>query len=219
MGKRILTSSGKIIDLDREDDVEAIPPESLQMDKHTYGACSPPTHFSIIFNGSLVNIGGRHNQFFETEDGARRLVLELKEMKKFPRVFPVSLQQDYETGDLYFVVYPTINGIQHKLRLIYNRMHPHVKMDVMVDYPDLDHRYMQGHWYGRNRPCYIHYWTKDWSALKVAVQMCFWLHDYYNDMYGRGPNYYVRQTNNTNDLLKEINRILQQMNDRNFWRS
>lgn len=35
--KRILTSSGKVIDLDRGDGVETISPESLTMEKHSYG--------------------------------------------------------------------------------------------------------------------------------------------------------------------------------------
>ena len=37
MEKRILTSSGKVIDLDKGDGVETLPPESLTMEKHSYG--------------------------------------------------------------------------------------------------------------------------------------------------------------------------------------
>ncbi|MDE1764939.1 MAG: hypothetical protein KGI27_01560 [Thaumarchaeota archaeon] len=212
--KRVLESTGKIIDLDRGEGVESLPAESLQMDKHTYGASSHTTPFSLIFNGSFVDVVGGHNQFFETTDGARRLILELSEMKKFPRVFPVSLHQNYSTGDVYFIIYVRINGIEHKLRLTYDYRHPLVKMEVVVEYPDLDQRYMQGHWYGRNLPCYIHYWTKDWSALKVAVQMCFWLHDYYNDRNGRNPEYYVRKTNDVNITTQDVDNLLRQINER-----
>lgn len=38
MSKRILTSNGKVIDLDRDTDVESLPADSLAMDSHTYGA-------------------------------------------------------------------------------------------------------------------------------------------------------------------------------------
>lgn len=37
MEKRILTSSGKVIDLDKGDGVDTIQPENLTMEKHSYG--------------------------------------------------------------------------------------------------------------------------------------------------------------------------------------
>lgn len=50
MTKRVLTSNGKVIDLDKGTGIEQLPPESLAMEKHTYGST---TSFSIIFNGSV----------------------------------------------------------------------------------------------------------------------------------------------------------------------
>lgn len=209
MGKRVLTSSGKVIDLDRGEGVESIPPESLVMEKHTYGAYAPS--FSVILNGNITAIRGGYGQFYDTPIGERRLLTEMQEMKFFPKTCPVYLGQNYVTGDVYCAVYMTIKGISHKVVLTYDPDHPNYQINVIVDYPKLNTSRMLGHWYGEGRPCYIHAWNRFWTMLKTATQVRFWLEDYYNDS---------RYDRNIDDLLRESQRIVDDLNNRtSFWRS
>lgn len=139
-----------------------------------------PQSFSVMFNGRLTTITKDHGHFFDDPDGERRLLTEIQGMKKFPRVFPVSLDQNYN-GDVYYTIYLTINGISHKLVLTYDQDHPEYQMSAVIEYPRLDGSRMIGHWYGSGKPCYIENWNRSWTALKVATQMRFWLEDYYKD--------------------------------------
>jgi hypothetical protein len=45
MTKKVLTSSGKVIDLDKNESIENLPPDSLVMDKKTYGHGGLPNFF------------------------------------------------------------------------------------------------------------------------------------------------------------------------------
>lgn len=181
MSKRILTSGGNIIDLDRGEGIESIPPESLQMDKHSYGAYYLPSQsFSVKFNGMFTTIRKGYGQFFDKPEGERRLLTEFQDMKKFPRVFPVSLGQRHN-GDVYYTIYVTINGISHKLVLTYDRDHPNYQIQAVIEHPRLDRSRMIGHWYSEGKPCYIENWKRSWTALKVGTQVVFWLNDYYGD--------------------------------------
>ena len=212
MAKRILTSSGKVIDLDRGEGVESIPSESLAMDKNTYGAHS--NSFSVIFNDALINIETGQGQFFDDNPGMRRLINEMQEMKLFPKSFPVSLNQNSINGDISYTIYMNINGISHKIVLTYDRDHPEYQINAVIDYPRLNTSRMLGHWYSDGRPCYIHSWTRSWTALKVATQIRFWLEDYYNDS-GYSRDY----ESELDRVLRENQRMLEDMKPKHgFWR-
>jgi hypothetical protein len=208
MSKRILTSSGKVIDLDKGDGVESIPPESLEMEKHSYGAYLPSQSFSVIFNGRITVIEKGRGQFFDEPAGERRLLSEIQGMKRFPRVFSVSLEQKYN-GDVYYTIYLTINGVSHKLVLTYDEDHPEYQMSAVIEYPRFDNSRMMGHWYGADKPCYIQNWNRSWTALKVATQMRFWLEDYYNGK-DRNSSYnddeFDRVFGKTDRVLEEMKR-------------
>lgn len=211
MTKRVLTSNGKVIDLDRGTGIEQLPPESLAMEKHTYGSS---TSFSVIFNGSVTYIQTGFGQFFDEESGMRRLVTEMQEMKLFPKTFPVSLSQNPSNGDVSYTIFMNIGGITHKIVLTYDHDHPDYQINAVIEYPRLNTSRMLGHWYSDGRPCYIHSWTRSWTALKVATQIRFWLEDYYNDS-GFGRDY----ESELNRILRENQRILEDMKPKHgFWR-
>ncbi|TBR08523.1 MAG: hypothetical protein EPO62_06490 [Candidatus Nitrosotenuis sp.] len=212
MGKRVLTSDGKVIDLDKGTGIEHLPPESLAMEKHTYGVYS--NYFSVIFNGTMINIQTGQGQFFDGESGMRRLINEMQEMKLFPKMFPVSLSQNSVNGDVSYVIYMNINGVSHKVVLTYDRSHPEYQINAIIEYPRLNTSKMLGHWYSDGRPCYIHSWTRSWTALKVATQLRFWLEDYYND------SGYVRDYEYEMDrIMRESDRIINEINRKqSFWR-
>lgn len=211
MVKRILTSSGKVIDLDRAEGVESIPPESLAMEKHTYGSS---TSFSFIFNGSVTYIQTGFGQFFDEESGMRRLITEMQEMKLFPKTFPVSLSQNPSNGDISYTIFMNIEGTKHKIVLTYDCDHPNYQINAVIEYPRLSTSRMLGHWYSDGRPCYIHNWSRKWTALKVATQMRFWLEDYYNNSeYGRDYE------SDIDRILRENQSILDDMKRKqSFWR-
>jgi hypothetical protein len=209
--KRVLTSSGKVIDLDRNDGIESLPPESLAMEQHTYGFLHPQS-FSVVFNGRIVDIECGQGQFYDSPLGARRLLMELQEMKLFPKMFPVRLEQNYINGDISCIIYMTVNGISHKVVFTYDHDHPENQISVSIDHPELDRSKMSGHWYADGRPCYLHIWNRSWTMLKTATQMRFWLEDYYNDSeYGR--NYksdiyrILRENQRTLDDMKRTQRL------------
>lgn len=134
--------------------------------------------FTVIFNGIQLDIQEGAGQWFETATGRRRLIAELQEMKHFPRVYEVSLHQDYR-GDIYFIIFMRIAGTEHKVRMMYDSTHPDYHIDVTVEYPRLNMNRMVGHWYGENKPCYVLTWRRDWTAMKVATQLRMWFEDYY----------------------------------------
>ena len=209
MGKRVLTSTGKVIDLDRGEGVESIPPESLAMEKHSYGAYAPS--FSLILNGMMTSVRTGYGQFYDTQIGERRLLTEMQEMKLFPKAFPVNVGQNYATADIYCTIYMTINGIQHKVTLTYDRDHPNYQINASIDYPRLSPTKMVGHWYSDGRPCYIHAWNRSWTMLKTATQVRFWLEDYYGD---KGYDRTI------DDIMRESQRIIDEIDRKSsFWRS
>lgn len=215
MGKRVLTSSGRVIDLDKGEGVETIPPESLMLEKHSYGAYLPSQSFSVIFNERLTTIRKGHGQFFDDPEGERQLIMEIQGMKKFPRVFPVSLDQNYHNGDVYYTIYLTIQGVSHKLVLTYDEDHPEYQMSAVIEYPRLDTSKMIGHWYSNDKPCYLKNWSRSWTALKVATQMRFWLEDYYNGE-DRNSSY---DDDEFDRIFGKTNRVWEEMKgNQNPWR-
>ncbi|HJT10433.1 MAG TPA: hypothetical protein VJ771_06595 [Candidatus Nitrosotalea sp.] len=213
MGKRVLTSSGRVIDLDKGEGVETIPPESLQMEKHSYGAYIPSQSFSVIFNGQTTMLMVGYNQFIDDESGRRRLLTELQEMKLFPKSFPVYLSQNHVNGSIYYTVYMTIKGISHKVIMTYDSDHPNYQINVEIEYPKLSMAKMRGHWYRDGKPCYLHQWNRSWTALKTATQIRFWLEDYYNSRDSGYTDYRNNNSdnpinpNNFHELLEKITRI------------
>jgi len=170
-----------------------------------------PSHsFSVIFNGRMTTIRKGRGQFFDEPDGERRLLSEIQGMKRFPRVFSVSLDQKY-SGDVYYTIYLTIDGVSHKLVLTYDQDHPEYQMSAVIEYPRLDSSRMIGHWYGGGKPCYIENWNRSWTALKVATQMRFWLEDYYN---GTGRSFSHRD-DEFDRTFRDANSMLEEMRKRN----
>lgn len=213
MGRRILTSRGEVKDLDKAPDLSEIPAESVVMDKHTYGA-NPNSPFFSAHN-LLRKRGG--DQFFDSEEGLRRLLFEIEEMKSFPHNYEIV--QDENSRDVAFILYINFNEIQHKVIITYDTYHPNFAMKAFVEYPRLSTSMMRGHWYGEKEPCYIHSWNRSWTALKVATQMCFWLYDYYNELSGSSVG---RTSFSVNDFpvfpagasLNEIREILDEFSRR-----
>jgi hypothetical protein len=172
MEKRILTSSGKVVDLERGDDVEKLGADGIAISPHTYGSS--------------------HNQFFCFDE--RRFNIELDEFSKlFPSSIPWSVVQDPATKRIVFKIFPTFEWIRHEVHLVLSPNHPDDAIDAFVIYPDLDRRYMGHHWYGpnHNHICYLEFWERSWTVLKVAVQVMCWLTDYYAEKNGRNTRYYT----------------------------
>lgn len=170
--------------------------------------------FSVVFNGKLTTIRKGNGQFYDTPMGERKLLMEIQGMKKFPKVFPVALDQNYN-GDVYYTIYLTINGISHKLVLTYDHDHPEYQMSAVIEYPRLSTSKMIGHWYHDGKPCYLENWNREWTALKVATQMRFWLEDYYNDSKNISyDNYEIDR------IFRESDRVMEEMRKRNHnvWR-
>lgn len=173
--------------------------------------------FSVKFNGDIVNIETGYGQFYETGVGARRLLNEIREMKLFPKMFPVSLSQNKINGDISYTIFMQVNEIPHKVVLTYNRSHPDYQINVDIEHPRLSMTRMVGHWYSDGRPCYIHDWTRKWTALMAATQMRFWLGDYYD---GYNFDYNRRYDPAEADrLFLESERIIREIKRRqSFWR-
>lgn len=210
MGRQALTSNGSVIDLDREDNVESLPPESLAMSKETYGAgCLPSPSFSVVFNGEVTYVRKGFGQFYDTAAGERKLMTEIKQMKRFPKVYPVRLSQNHSNGDISYNIFMNIKGISHKVVLTYDRDHPNSQIKAIIEYPKLDHTRMNGHWYIDGKPCYIEFWNRSWTALKVATQVRYWLEDYYDDNSPYNRDFMT---------LRETQRILHELRGPVFWR-
>lgn len=168
--KRVLTSAGKILDLERSDDVEKLGADGIAISPHTYGSSQNP--------------------FFCFDE--RRFSIELNQFSRdFPSSIPWSAGHDAKTKRIVFKIFPTFEWIRHEVHLVLSPIHPDDAIDAFVIYPDLNQRYMGHHWYGPNHICYLKFWDRSWTVLKTAVQVMCWLTDYYNEKNGRSTRYYT----------------------------
>ncbi len=200
MTKNVLTSSGKLIDLDSDNEVQNLPPESLVMDKRTYG--SYPPSFYAPFKGKYCTIYSEYTQWFSSDSGRTLLAKELAEMGRFP--FETSLKQDRYAHDLSYLTIIKVNGVAHEVLMTYDRDHPDFEMQVTILSPTLNMGRMPGHAYGQNKPCYIDNWSRKFRAIHVAMQVTSWLDDYYKGTYfsGYGSSNVLHGSNNFLERLQ-----------------
>lgn len=138
---------------------------------------------SLPLKGRYALVTLDHNQWYCTPEGWEKLSKEVSEMEQFP--FDTILLQDPATGRLSYIMLITMNGVQHKVQLTYDRDHPDFEMDAFVHWPTLSKGVMGHHYYGQNRPCYIKPWSRGYRAIHCAVQVAYWLDDYYKILNGR----------------------------------
>jgi len=172
--KGVITSSGRVIDLDSNNEVQSLPPESLQMEKRSYGFSQS---FSAMLKNRMYYIKDEYGQWYCNPSGRTKLVREIDEMNIFP--FDVFLKQNATTGDISYLTVIRINGIEHDVLLAYDYDHPDYEMTAQILRPILDGRRMGTHTYGNNKPCYIENWSRKLRAIHVAMQVAFWIDDYY----------------------------------------
>lgn len=204
MAKSVVTSSGRVIDLDSGNEVQDLPPESIQMEKRSYGSYDSPS-FSVSLKNHSYRLQYDFDQWYCSPDGRAKLISEINEMNLFP--FDVFLKQNTDTGDISYLTIIRVNGIEHDVLLTYDYDHPDYEMEALVIRPTLDMKRMTGHSYGPNRPCYIENWRRKFRAIHAAMQLTFWLSDYYKGTYGYRqdsqifPNNFQRLINETRGHL------------------
>ncbi len=139
--------------------------------------------YSLPLKGRYHVLMLDHNQWYCTQEGRVKLCEEVSEMERFP--FDTTLWQNPMTGNLSYVMLIVMNGIQHKVQLIYDRDHPDFEMDAIVHWPILKMGVMGHHYYGKNKPCYIKPWSRGYRAIHCAVQVAYWINDYYKNLNSR----------------------------------
>jgi hypothetical protein len=140
-------------------------------------------YLSLPLKGRYTPVKIGYRQWYCTVSGFRKLCSEVSEMEIFP--FDTVLIQEPSTGNISYIMWISINGIQHEVKLTYDRDHPNFEMDAIVHWPDLRFGVMGHHYYGKNRPCYIKPWSRGYRAIHCAVQVVYWLDDYYKILDGR----------------------------------
>jgi len=148
--------------------------------------------------------------------------LELEQFaRKFPSSIPHHIGQDRKTGRIVVQIFPMLDGVQHEVHLVLSPFHPDHQIDTFVIYPRLEKKYMGHHWYGPNHICYLEYWDRSWTVLKVAVQVMCWLTDYYRQKNGMSAKYYTNvvtlyQAAGTVYLADDVARLLKDIRDGEF---
>lgn len=139
--------------------------------------------FSVSLKRSYYNIRTDFNQWYCSPNGRAKLIGEINEMEKFP--FDVFLQQN-TNGDISYLTVIRMSGVEHDVLLTYDYDHPDFEMKAKVLRPMLDMNRMRGHYYGTNELCYLHDWSRKYRAIHVAMQVTFWMSDYYKGPYCSG---------------------------------
>jgi len=191
----------------------------------------------VKFNEKIVEISEGNCQWFETAQGRNRLLFEVSDMKDFPKVYGVFLNQDVIDNCVYYDIFMSIRGTEHKVILKYASNHPISQIDVTIAYPKLDTRRMSHHWYAPDKPCYLELWSSNWTALKTATQIRSYLEDYYDGSYAKEnsqPQYVInhegirrflresKQNNNFHsyssfDVDRETREILREISKKSRW--
>lgn len=160
------------------------------------GFYDSPT-FSVSLKGRYYTIKTDFDQWYCTPSGRAKAKKEIEEMNLLP--FNVQLKQNYN-GDLSYLVFILSNGIRHDVLMNYDYDHPDYEMEVVVLQPHLDMSVMSYHSHGQNKPCYVENWTRNFRAIQVAMQVTFWLNDYYKKKFGHS----TYTPNNFNRLVNQV---------------
>lgn len=137
-------------------------------------------YYSLSLKGKSTVVRTDYRQWYCNQRGFEQLCYETSEMNKFP--FDVVLRQDPPTGNISYISLITVNGIRHEVQFTYDRDHPDFEMDTVVHWPTLQRGVMGHHYYGQNKPCYIKPWSRGYRAIHCAVQVTYWLNDYYKNL-------------------------------------
>lgn len=170
----VITSDGNILNLDEDNEVQDLPPESIVARKRTFGGMNFPHSFISSGNG----------QWYDEPKGYVRLQNDFVEMDRLP--FQSYLKQEKSNRNISFLLTIPYNGFQHQTVLTYDRFYPDLPMHARILYPSLDERKMGGHVYPDGEICYIKNWNRSIRAIHVAVQVAFWIKDYWD---GKLTNY------------------------------
>lgn len=164
--KGVITSDGNIIDLDPDNGVQNLPPESLSMERRSYG-------------GYPLSLKKGFGHFYDTSHGYDQFYMERQEMKKLP--FYNTVHQNLIDGDIFYMLKIPYNGMMHAIQLTYDYDHPDFEMKARILYPFIDRTKTGHHLYKNGDVCYIENWNRKFRAIHVAMQVCFWIKDYWNN--------------------------------------
>ncbi len=177
--RKILSSTGDIVNLDDDQDVREISAEHFSMKPRTFGGCFADSQFfSFCFRGFDYHVKSGCGQFFDYSSGRRILQMELDRMAGMP--FECDLRQSDRNGDLSYLIALRSHGRRHNVILIYDSMHPQFEMKARLIGSKIDQDRAGRHSYSDTRPCFIHAWTRDMSAPKCLFQLACWFDAYYN---------------------------------------
>lgn len=125
--------------------------------------------------------------FYATSYGYNKICAEIKEMETFP--FENIFHQNPNNGDAFYIIDVPCNGVMHCVKLTYAYDHPNYEMRARIISPFIDRTRTGHHLYANGDVCYIKNWERNFRAIHVAMQVCFWIKDYWNNNLDNIRNY------------------------------